>query len=512
MTLPFRTTPFVTPSPWVVRRRVPTGRAPLPADLRPAFHATHAAEAQLDRLLDGDALCVTTGQQPGLLLGPLFTIYKALSAIALAEVLGERLDRPVVPVFWVAGDDHDFAEANHVFATDLSNEVTELRLRERAATAPLTPLYREPLGPDIDAILDRLRELTPETEFRPSILEWVARHYRPKQDFATAFADALAELLGPHGLVVFRPTHERAKHAMAPLLLEALRRTSALNEALTERARSLESARQAVPVPVGDTASLVMMEGKLGRDRLMVVDGGFESRRAQETWSMQSLETIARDEPMRLSPNVLLRPVVEAALLPTLAYVAGPGELAYFPQCEPLYDALDVVPQATVPRWSAMALETRVSKVLRKYDLEPDDLRDEGRAESRLAREDMPADAADALSHLRGHLGEEYGRLERAAGAIDPTLKKPIASARNAALASVNDVEKRIVAHLKKGNDIVVQQIAKARHNLFPHGHPQERVFNVTPYLIRYGSGFIDAALDECRRWTRTLESTIRET
>ena len=465
--------------------------------LRPAFLAEGPARKRLDQLFNDKALCVTTGQQPGVLTGPLFTIYKALTTVALARSIERTANRPVVPVFWVGGDDHDFAEANHVYLLTMANEVQRLSLLERGADAPSLPLFREALGPQVDEIIATYSAQTPETEFRSNVLEWVTQHYRPDCDLATAFAGAIAEIMGPYGLVVFCPTHTAAKRAMAPFLIQTLEQGADLDDALAARAVELESAGKPVPVPVGDGATPVMIEGALGRDRLLFDRNGFAARRSGEVWTLQELEDVATTAPERLSPNVLLRPVMEAALLPTLAYVAGPGELRYLPQSRPIYDRLGVFPQVPFPRWSGRVMETRVTKVLEKYGISPDDLRaQEGQLEASLVLADMPEEATQAMTALRRTLGSEYQRLRETAERVDPTLRKPVQAAQNSALSGVADIEKRIVTHLKKQNDIVVQQLAKARHNLFPLGKPQERVFNVVAYLIRYGPAFLDAVLE----------------
>lgn len=509
MTLRFETTPLARPPAWDVDRLVETRQVSLDPALRKAFVVqARPAEDNLERLFSGGGLCVTTGQQPGLFLGPLFALYKALSAITLARRLTERLDHPVAPVFWVAGDDHDLAEANHVYVVNLANEVDEIRLRDRDHAAPLRPLYQEHLGPEVGAAIQRLEETTPDTEFRSHVLQWVRRHYRSDRHYAAAFAGALADLLGPRGLLVLRPTHPGAKRTIASHLLRALERAGELDDALRRRVDEVDG--QNAPVPVGEGASTVMVEGVLGRDRLMVEGDCFVSRRSRETWTFSDLRRLAESAPERLSPNVLLRPVVEAAILPTLAYIAGPGELGYYPQCAPIYDMLHVRPQACLPRWSARILETRITKVLEKYHLAPEDLVQEGRAEAGIAEADMPENATAALRGLRKALGSEYARLQETAVTIDPTLKKSVTSHRNAALAGVNDIEKRIVTHLKKQNEILVQQIAKARHNLFPNGKPQERVLNVVPYLIRYGEEFVEAALQASDVWSGSLESPTR--
>lgn len=479
----------------------------LDPELRAAFVAQGAAQANLD-LLFGGALCVTTGQQPGLFTGPLFTLHKALTAVALAREATARLGQAVVPVFWVAGDDHDFAEGNHTYVLTASNDVEHLVLRERDASAPLTPLYREPVGDDVARLFETLRAKLPETEFRPAVLEWLERHYRSDADLASAFAHAVSELLGPLGVLVFQPTHPAAKRAMAPWLLRVLEAAQPLNDALAARVGDLQRAGRPAPVAVGDGATMVMIEGRLGRDRLLLDGGAYVGRRAGERWTQAELARLAADDAQRLSPNVLARPAIEAALLPTIAYVAGPGELAYWPQAAPVYRTLGVPAQAVAPRWSGRVVEARVRKVLEKFGIVADALsQPEGQLEATLVAGDLPPAAREAIATLRTALASEYQRLAEAAVSVDPTLRKPIDSARNAAQAAVAEIEKRLVAHLKKQNDILLQQLDKARRNLFPLGRPQERVLNVATYAVRYGPAFLDAVLAACTPHAATLES-----
>lgn len=479
--------------------------------LEPAFRSHGEGERNLQRLFTDGALCVTTGQQPGLFTGPLYTVYKGLSAIALARTLEAQLDRPVVPVYWVAGDDHDLAEANHIHLLTQTNAVEQVTLRERAPDDPLIPLYREPLGERLAHAFEALVGATPHTEFREEVLRWLRRHYVPERDFGSAFAGAVAELLGPLGLVVFEPTDVSAKTAMMPYVLTALQQAESLNRSLAERTESLRARGMTPPVTVGDGATTVMCECELGRDRLVLANGRFEARRSGHSWTLDDLRQVARDDPARLSPNVLLRPVIEAALLPTLAYVAGPGELAYLPQCEPIYRALDVTPQAAVPRWSGRIVEAKIAKVLEKYGIGAEALdRPEGQLEAALLRDEMPAAGTDAMEALRRAIDQEYARLQEAAESIDPTLRKTVQHAKNAAFKDLADVEKKLISHLKKQNEIVVQQLDKARRNLFPLGRPQERVFNVSPYLVRYGRGLLDQILEQAAQYYSALSGATR--
>jgi uncharacterized protein YllA (UPF0747 family) len=249
-----------------------------------------------------------------------------------------------------------------------------------------------------------------------------------------------------------------------------------------------------------------MVEGKLGRDRLVLEGNAFVTRRSGERWSLDDLARLARESPERLSPNVLARPAVEAALLPTLAYVGGPAELGYLSQATPVYRLLGIRPQVPVPRWSGFVLEPRVVKVLEKYRIRVEDLNQaEGQLEAALVQAEVPPAASQAITGLRRVVEEEYDRLTQAAVDVDPTLRKPVQSAKHQALAGLADVQKRLVSHLKQHNEIMVTQLAKARHNLFPQGQPQERVFTVAPYVVRYGPEFLREVYQACDPHARHL-------
>ncbi|MGH7605775.1 MAG: bacillithiol biosynthesis protein BshC, partial [Gemmatimonadales bacterium] len=415
----------------------------------------------------------------------LYTVYKALSAVALARRLERERGVPVVPVFWLAGDDHDFVEANHAWVLNTAGDPVRIVLRERPADAPLVPLFREMCGADAGAALGRLSDALPDTEFKADVLTWLQSAYRPDANLADAAAAALAGLLGDRGgsagLAIFRAHDRAAKRAAAPSILRGLD----------------------VTLPDGFTP--VLIEGRAGRDRLRA-DGPatFVARRSGERFTRAELERIAAETPERLSPNVLLRPAVEAALFPTVAYVGGPAEVGYLPEAAPLFARLAVPAPAVVGRWSGVVIESRVDKVLTRHGLRPaefDGARGGEPLETRLIRESLPPDVVEALERLRSAAHEHYAQLAVAAARVDPTLERSVQSARNAALAGTQEIEKKLVAALKRTNDALVGQLARARGALAPAGKPQERVLTAASFVVRYGPGFLDALDAEVARW-----------
>jgi bacillithiol biosynthesis cysteine-adding enzyme BshC len=472
--------------------------------LADAFVASPTRDAQLERLRRPGALAVTTGQQPGLFTGPLYTVHKALSAVALAGLLEARWRTPVVPVFWLAGDDHDFAEASTASWLAADGTLASASLPPRPPDAPLTPMYRQPLGEGVVPALEALVAGLPPSEFRDATVEWLTRHYRPDATVAGSYAGAIAELLGPLGVLCFDSTHPAAKRAMAPHLVRALREARRLDEDLDRWAESQGVTARTSGITVGDGAALVMLEARLGRDRLVQDGDGFVTRRGRERFDLPAIDRIAAEEPSRLSPNVLLRPAVESALLPTVAYLGGPGELRYLVMTPPIYQRLEIPRQRPLPRWSGVIVEPRVDRVLEKFGLDLSELfAPPGALEARVVRAQLPAEVGEALEQLRVALEEGYGVLERAAADIDPTLSRPAQTAKQQALAGTQDIEKKLVQHLKRRQETELGQIARARTAVMPGGKPQERVLTVAPFLARYGAGLLAELTDAFAAWYR---------
>jgi len=485
-----------------------------PVALESACLAGHGVEPALSRLRAPGALAVTTGQQPGLFTGPLHTVYKALSARALARELEGRWGRPVVPVFWVAGDDHDFAEASTAHWLRPDGSLESGSLPPRSPEAPLTPMYREPLPEAVGDLLDRLEAALAPSEARDQTLAWLRRHYQPGRSVAGAFASALAELLAPFGIVCLDATHPAMKQAVAPLLLQALDRAGELEQALLARQEQLQRQGRAPDMALGDGATLVFLDGRLGRDRLILNQTGFHARRSRETFTLMQLEEIAGREPARLSPNVLLRPVVESALLPSVAYLAGPAELAYLELAAALYQRLEIPRQLPVPRWSGLVVEPRVSRALEKFGATLDQLLDPASdLEAQVARAGFPAGLPEAVERLRSEIEAGYTRIAESARVSDPTLETPVAGAKAAALTGLRDLEKRLIQHQKRREAESVGQITRARTALLPGGTPQERVLATPALLGRYGFGLLDDLARHVDGWyAAALEAVAAST
>jgi bacillithiol biosynthesis cysteine-adding enzyme BshC len=471
-----------------VDRRLVDRGATLRSLLRPA---SPEGEEALERVVGGQGYVVTTGHQAGLFGGPLMGLYKLLSAVRLARDLEAALDAPVAPVFWVASDDHDWDEARRTWLLNSGNELVEIGLPPDEPGAPTPPMATRRLGDEVKAALSELEAALPDTDFSGPLLAAVREAYAPGATVAEAFSGLLAHVAGRLGFLFVDPADAATRAASEPFLLAELDAAARHERILAERSAALIEAGYHAQIPVLEGGTNLHVAGPRGRERLFRQDDGFRLRASGTALAADDLRERARRG--ELSAGVGFRPVLESALLPTLGYVGGPAEVAYFAQIEPLFGEHGMEPPVVVPRHSVTLIEGKVRKVLDRFDLGPDDFdRPAHEIASRILREELPEDVAAALEELRAALGHGYGRLTEAAKDVDPTLAGAIASARNAALGETRDIEKKIARHADDRRAIAVEQLRKAEVNLFPAGKPQERVLNPLQYLARYGPGLVE--------------------
>lgn len=497
--------PFYAGSPWsvdayerkateVAARFDAASRERLRSMLRPLGED---ARARLDAVVEGAGFVVTTGQQAGLLGGPLLTIYKALSAVALADALQARLGIAVLPVFWVASEDHDWAEVKEVHLLDTGNRHRRLEPTAMAgaggADGPGPSMARVHLDESIEGLLQAVSEILPPTDFRDRLLERYRAAYRPGATVSAAFEDLLADLLESTPLALIQASNAELKRASVPILRAELERGERHETLVRERTKALRAAGYQEQVSVQAGVENVFYESEGGRERLARTGQGWTTRGRGIELARQAALAELESNPERFSPNVLLRPVVESAVLPTLAYVAGPAEVRYFAQIGCLFDAHGIGMPLVRPRASLTVIEAKTRKVLDKFGLETEDLAVPPQSlAARVVAEEMPEEVAASLEELRRAIGAGYGALDAAIRQIDPTLKGPVGSARSSAFAELAELEKRMMRQLKAQNEIALEQIEKARVNLFPAGRPQERVLNPLQYLARYGDAFLE--------------------
>jgi bacillithiol synthase len=434
--------------------------------LLPALQPDAQAADRVARVARDGGVVISTGQQAGLFGGPLYTLNKALSARALADLIEQQLGMPAAPVFWAATDDADFDEASSTQLA-VTGGVHTLRLATRPPVG--TPMSAAPLG-DVAALRKELEEACGSL-VDPSPLAAVIAAYTPNATIGGAYLRLLRALFAPLGISVLDASHPAVRAAGQSVLHGALDRATEIERSLESRSEALRAAGYEPQVEQVRGLSLVFSD--VGGTKQRVA-----ARAAAEARQQVPVE--------HLSANVLLRPLLERSIMPSAAYVAGPGEIAYFAQVSAVASELGVPVPLALPRWSATIVEPRIERLLARHGIDRTELARPDAVETRLARAAMPADLADRVRTLRRDVEADVAALELS----DTEGLIPSASLqglRRSLLHRVQRLERRYVAAIKRREHDVMRDLATLRAALYPNGARQERALNFIPFLARYG-------------------------
>ncbi|MBU7015176.1 MAG: bacillithiol biosynthesis cysteine-adding enzyme BshC [Theionarchaea archaeon] len=405
---------------------------------------------------------VVTGQQPCLLTGPLFVVYKALTAVLLAEKHG------TVPIFWNASEDDDAVEVNHIW-------VHNTKLEEISISLESGPFFTSDISPQEKThVITMLRELTPPTEFREPVLDMISAS---SERFSQMFSQLLSTLCSEYGLIMVEPHlfYEHAIPLYEQLITHPLRATALVNEA-GNHLEDMGYKRQ-VHKPA-EMCSFFILER--GHRHSVTFDGVFHVE--DESFTTPEMLAYLYDHPGQVISSVISRPLVQDFLLSTAAYCAGPGEVSYFAQMKRVYEFFKVKEPAIVPRLGATLMEPKVRKVLEKYALEVSELREPEKVLKSIVKENIE----EFFDVQKKEVFQIMGGIQEYITQVDESLKRTGAAMTNHILQDLKRLEDKTASALKKKNEIVLQQIMKASSNTFPNNALQERMLNIFQYIIRY--------------------------
>jgi bacillithiol biosynthesis cysteine-adding enzyme BshC len=456
--------------------------------------APDRARAAAGRLTDPRALAVVTGQQAGAFGGPLFTLLKAITAIQLARRAEAMLGCPAIAAFWVDAEDHDWNEVSGctVLDSDLRPHAITLTAPEGAGEVPVASLQ---LDGRVSASIDELEAVLARTDFTAWAVESVRAAYRAGESMSDAFGRWLESLLGPHGLVVFDAADSAVKPFLAGVFSRELARpgqTSALAVEAGEALAACGHSPQVMPQP--DSVALFRLNGT----RQPIRRHGDQFVIGDRVHDAGSLAEEAASHPERFSPNVLLRPIAQDTLFPTICYVAGPSELAYLGQLRRIYEHFDVPMPLVYPRATATVVDSATARFLTKYDVPFEDLqRQDESALNRLLEAQLPPSVEAAMKAADDTIRGALQQVIDVMPGIDPTLSGAAKTTLGRIERELRALHGKLIQAAKKRDETLRRQFTRAQAQTFPQGQPQERVLAGVHFLNLYGPAFIDRLIQE---------------
>ncbi len=440
-----------------------------------------------------ETLAVVSGQQPGLFGGPLYTIYKAATAVAFARELERATGRPVVPIFWIASDDHDFEEVRRAFVGDGSVEAKEVAYPLEAAPRAVATA-RVPLA---DPILDLIRDVDlalAGTAFREDIVSRLREAYAPGRGWTEAFARLAGGWVAPWGAIVFDPGDREAKRLALPVFEREVELNGRSAEAARATGEELQAAGYHAQIARTGRELNLFWHGE-SREALRISEKGtFRLAETGREIRAKELLEMLRERPEDASPGVLLRPLMQDHLFPTAAYVGGPSEVAYWAQVNALYALFGTSPPAVVPRAGATLLEPKVQKILERFGIPWEALAGDVEA---LIRDTLtgflPVDFPALFEKERAGWVEGMKRIETAVNAFDPSLKAAVDSATGKMVHEGQVLEKKLMQVWKRRHEETALKIRRARESLFPRGALQERTLSVLGFAAEHGPALFEA-------------------
>lgn len=440
-----------------------------------------------------NTFAIITGQQLGLLTGPLYTIYKIITTIKLANKLNKKFpELKFVPIFWLEGDDHDFHEVNWIKILDNENNLTKISYDDGLdAETNRGPMGFYQFNLAIEQFLEKVSATLKETEFKSDVINLIKKYYFPGSTFKVGFVGLLKEFFDKYGLIIFDPQDAEVKKLLRTIFIKDIENFSFISEELISRSAKLEENYHA-QVKIKPINLFYLEDG----GRYLLEPSGdkiFRLKGKRKKFTYDELLKEIDILPEKFSPNVILRPICQDYLFPTAFYVAGPSEICYHSQIYPYYAVHNLTPPILFPRASATIIENKVQNILNKYKLSLlDFFSNIEQLATAVADRSSEIVVNDIFENVFSDIDKSIQYLNENITKIDSTLSDAIQNTKNKIQQSLNTLKEKSLAAQRRKNEIIYRQIHKTSNILFPDENLQEREINFIYFANKYSLNFID--------------------
>ncbi|MEW9031872.1 MAG: bacillithiol biosynthesis cysteine-adding enzyme BshC [Planifilum fimeticola] len=477
------------------RRETSFSRSRLAGVLR-EFHSGElyhpAVEQNIRRLEKPGSVVVIGGQQAGLLAGPLYTVYKAISVIQLARREEERLGVPVIPVFWIAGEDHDLDEVDHIYVPGPEGRLTKHRLplSEGGKRISAGHVLLDPKS--VGIWLQELGRMLPDTEFKEDMLEELTRLAAEPVSLTRYFAKLLHRLFGRFGLIQIDSSFPPLRRLEGPFFERLIAENAALDEAVGHQIKQVEQMGHPSPLVLHPDCAHLFVYVVGERQLLLRAGGGFVTRDGRMRWSRRELLRMAREEPQRLSNNVVTRPLMQEFLFPTLSAVVGPGEIAYWGCLGQAFSAMDMTLPVLMPGCGITLIDRATERYLGLLGLSVEDIFSGlDQKKRQWIDERAPLNIQELFAGARKQVEGLYDSLIEQLSPLGPDMRRLGEKNRLRVMEQLNYLRGKAERMIRMRHETALRRFDHISLRCLPEGKLQERVYNIVPYWNEYGTEWV---------------------
>jgi bacillithiol synthase len=457
--------------------------------------SSDAVEASLEKLKN-DAVAVVAGQQAGLLTGPLYTIHKIVSVIRLAREQEQKLNHPVVPVFWIAGEDHDYQEVNHIFL-EQDGKIKKNGYPEQVVDKRMTSDVEYDPAVMKNWISSTLKVLG-ETEFTAGLADEMDGLIREGEDIVTFFARFIMTLFKDYGLLVIDSSYGALRKLEAPYFRHLIENSREITDQVLMQQKTIQTEGFNTQLEISSDAANIFLN--LQNERaLLVRDGsGFKDKNNDSFFTKEELLGILDDQPGRLSNNVVTRPLMQEWLFPTLSFIGGPGEIAYWGELKKAFEFMGMNMPPVMPRLNITILERTVAKRIEELSLSLQEVVRSGVSHVRDEFLDSlkPNELEGELQEIETYLMAKYEGIKKEAAAVDSNLEPIVDKNLEIHRKQFDFLRKRTEKSIRDKNERQLSRFDLIENSIRPNGGPQERTLNILYYMNRFGPDFVNRLTD----------------
>ncbi len=463
----------------------------------PFQNISQKTSKNLELLNDNKTLFIVTGQQIGIFGGPLYTFYKIITAIKLSQHLKERYDEYYfIPLFWMESDDHDFNEVNSINILNDSNNLVSISYKDVIEEEEM----KETVGTitfdeSLDEVFTKLESELRNTEFKQPLIDKLKTAYQAGKSFKVSFRELLFDLFDKYGLIIFDPQDDEIKNLLKPIFINEINNFREHTQKLVSVSAKLEEQYHA-QVKIKPVNLFYTLDK--GRYAIEPDENVFKLRRKRKQFTTEEILSEVENNPERFSPNVLLRPICQDFLFNTAFYVAGPSEISYFAQVNPLYEFFNLVPPIIHPRSSATLLEKHLTAFIEKYNFEVKDIfYGQEHLKEKIFSKISEINLKDVFDESNKKLNLIFDELKQELFSVDKTLSDSVNKYREKTLLLLNDLNNKSKKYQEVKFETVLRQLHKLSNLLYPNQNLQERELNFIYFVNKFGFDLLDNIYDE---------------